>query len=373
VDSTPAIHRNSAPYMLNEIFEQPSTLENTVNYYEDKHNHRVLANALHLLRSRARILIAASGSSRHAGVVASFMLSRIAGLDVTVVSSGEYFELPRNIRTTSSLLVISQSGESSDTMNALCEAKSLGCPVVALTNSSDSSMSKQSSIALLTPVGRELAIPATKSFTGQLLVLLLLALTGIDRTTDRRDAASLSARIDTLPERLKARLPLWNHQAQALAQRYSRASSFYFLGSGMHAGIAAEGALKLKEAAYRHAEAYTSGEVEHGPNALITSDMPIFLIEPHRLTGAAGNTIQSPKSTLSERLQKQGAHVIEVVSALSFDADRAELRQIEIEAESPYIQTIFEVVPLQMFACHSGVVHNISVDRPRNLTKAVIL
>jgi glucosamine--fructose-6-phosphate aminotransferase (isomerizing) len=294
------------------------------------------------------------------------MLSRISGLDVTVVPSSEYAQLPQSIRNESAVLTISQSGETSDTLRALQDANDLKCPTIAITNSAGSSMSLQADVALLTPVGTEVAIPATKSFTGQLLVLLLLALCDPATTASSQEFSSLAGAIEGLPARLKTHLPIWFEQTKTLSEDFRGASSFFYLGTGIHAGIAAEGALKLKESAYRHAEAYNTGEIEHGPNALITQNMPIFLIEPEPHA-------KPQVSTLSDRLEKQGARMIKIVTADSADQGTVRSHTIAIENTSPYLQTILEVVPLQMFAYHSAAINDISMDRPRNHTKAVIL
>jgi glutamine---fructose-6-phosphate transaminase (isomerizing) len=357
-----------SPQMLKEIFEQPFAMLNTTAFYQELRNEASLHRALEVLKARKRLIIAATGSSRHAGMVASFMLSKLAEFDVRVVSSNEYENLSGDLRKQASLLVISQSGETTDTLRALRLARAERCPTVALTNVPGSSMCLEADEALAVNAGKEFAIPATKSFTGQLLVLLLLA-----TATPSADNGPLKDKIRSLPGEMALLLPNWHDRTLELATLFADKRSFYFLGSGIHAGIAAEGALKLKETALRHAEFCNTGEVEHGPNAIIADCMPIFLVSSDDPCSREQQVSYRSEVRLADRLVRQGGQIVQIGNGSNDTPSSRMNERISFREDSPYLQVFLETIPLQLFAYHSAALHGISMDRPPNLSKAVIV
>ena len=252
--------------MLREIFEQPQALADTLAYYTQ--NGRLarepMLAAHSALLGHERIVIAASGSSRHAGLAGEIMLEDIAGLAVDVEYASEYCYRSTHTLHNPAVIVISQSGETADTLAALREARSRGLQTAAITNRSDSSMAKEARASLPVCAGPEKAIPATKSFTGQLLVLYLLSLS-LAHQRGRMTlnvADSMCGEALALPEIIANALPVWEQKVQELAASYRDATAFLFLGRGIHYPIAREGALKLKESSYTHAEGYPAGELE---------------------------------------------------------------------------------------------------------------
>ena len=224
------------------------------------------------------------------------------------------------------------------------------------------------------PPGVEKAVPATKSFTCQLAVLYLMALYEGARLK-HMDAAALAANIERLlavPESVEAQLDGWREQTAALAEKYKNASTFLYLGRGIHYAIAREGALKLKEASYVHAEGYPAGELKHGPNALVSESVPLVVLATVD-RGLEESVMRYEKTVqLLRELKAQGARVIAVANA--DDAAVGELASdcIRVREASEYLLPICEVVPLQFFAYFMAVEHGVDVDRPRNLSKAVV-
>src|SRR5215471_3476963 len=274
--------RNFPHAMLREIYEQPEALAATVrNYVTDGSlNADVFAGVADALRGHQRVVIAASGSSRHAGLAGEIMLEDLAGLTVDVEYASEYCYRSTHTLQDPGVIVISQSGETADTLAALREGKSRGLSTVAITNNASSTMAREADASLPTIAGREKAIPATKSFTTQLAVLYLLTLS-MARLRGRMTAHSVSSlieQLEKLPELVASSLEAWEKQTHAVAEFTRNARGYLYLGRGIHYAIAREGALKLKESAYVQAEGYPAGELKHGPNALVGSTAAIVAI-----------------------------------------------------------------------------------------------
>lgn len=364
-------------WMLREIHEQPQTLAATLEQYVDANGFR--AEKCDPLRAwlrgaRGEIVVAASGSSRHAGMIAELLIEEKSGIAVDVEYASEYvYRSERSLRN-AAMLVVSQSGETVDTLAALRKALHLGQPALAITNVPGSSMAREATISFPTAAGRERAIPATKSFTAQLLNLAVLALlAGESRGTLREDelGAELAA-LRALPPSLERQLPGWVAAMKAIAADYTAIKSFLFVGRDVHYPIAREGALKLKESSYLHAEGYPSGELKHGPNALLSEGTPLVMIATVDHANAASVERYEKVMQLMRDMHTQGANILAVANV--GDAAVAGLANhvVGVEQTSEALLAISEVVPLQLFAYFMAVNAGIDVDHPRNLSKAVL-
>jgi len=365
--------------MLREIYEQPEALRRTLALY--LHGRELKPDVARMLAGwstpEGNVLIAASGSSRHSGLAAEILLEDLCGLAVDVEYASEYScrgGADRMALCQPSVLVLSQSGETSDTLAALREAARRGQKTLAITNTADSTMVREAFVSVPLAAGVERAIPATKSFTCQLAVLYLLALyEGVrlgrmDEATLARSIAELSA----LSGCIEAQLDGWREQMAALARKYRSASTFLYLGRGIHYAIAREGALKLKEASYVHAEGYPAGELKHGPNALVSDRVPLVVLatvdrelEPSRARYA--RTLQ-----LLSDMKAQGAKVIALGNTGDEEVQMLASDFVPVQPASEYLLPISEVVPLQLFSYFMALEHGVDVDRPRNLSKAVV-
>lgn len=362
--------------MLREIFEQPDAIAATLAGYTDGNSLReeTFLSARQALVGKESLLISASGSSRHAGLVGEILFEDLAGIAVDVEYASEYIYRSTQTLKNPCFLAISQSGETADTSEALREATARGTSTIAITNKPDSTMAKMASCSLPTIAGVERAVPATKSFTTQLTVISLLSLFAarIGGRMTRAVVESHIRNLQTIPSAMEAILPQWESKIAELCPKIQSAESFLFLGRGVHYPIAREGALKLKESSYIQAEGYPTGELKHGPNALIDRQTPLVVlatIDPH----SPDSVVRYEKTVnLLRDMQKQGAEVISVVN--EGDTRIAELSNhtIAIPQCAEYIAPLYEVVPLQLLAYFMAIGRNIDVDNPRNLVKAVV-
>jgi glucosamine--fructose-6-phosphate aminotransferase (isomerizing) len=368
---------NKFPHaMLREIYEQPEAIGRTLGLYLDARglNGAAFAPVANWLNARGEVLIAASGSSRHAGLAAEIILEDLCGLAVDVEYASEYACRGMADRRNPSVIVISQSGETSDTLAALRSAREGGQRTLAIANVYGSTMLREASADMPLDAGPELAIPATKSFTCQLTALYLLALYEA-RQLGTLNTAQLEARIAelrTLPARIEEQIDGWKAQMAALAAKYSDATTFLYLGRGVHYAIAREGALKMKEASYVHAEGYPAGELKHGPNALVSEHVPLVVVAT--VDRALDASVLRYEKTLQllEDMSKQGARVIALANTGDREAAALATDCVYIEPASEHLLPITEVIPLQLFSYFMALEHGVDVDRPRNLSKAVI-
>jgi len=368
---------NEFPHaMLREIYEQPAAIERTLDLYLGgaSFNAQAFAPLADWLNSRGEVLIAASGSSRHAGLAAEVIFEDLCGLAVDVEYSSEYGCRTAANPRRPSVIVISQSGETSDTLAALRCAREGGQKTLAIANVGGSTMLREASAAMPLAAGPELAIPATKSFTCQLTALYLLALyeAGQLGTMDAAHLAQHIAELRTLPGVIERQLDGWRAQTAALAAKYRNAASFLYLGRGVHYAIAREGALKMKESSYVQAEGYPAGELKHGPNALVSEHVPLVALAT--VDRSLDDSVLRYEKTLQllEDMQKQGARVIAVTNAGDRDVAALATDCISIEPVSEHLLPIPEVIPLQLFSYAMALERGVDVDRPRNLSKAVI-
>jgi len=365
--------------MLREIYEQPDALRRTLALYLAGHalKPQVAAELESWPNAAGEVLIAASGSSRHSGLYGEILLEDLCGLAVDVEYSSEYSSRGGagyiDVRHPS-VLVLSQSGETTDTLAALAEARRQGHKTLAITNHAESTMATEADISMPLAAGVEKAIPATKSFTCQLAVLYLLALYEGARLS-RMDSATIAAHIDellALSATVASQLDGWREQAAALARKYSAAATFLYLGRGIHYAIAREGALKLKEASYVHAEGYPVGELKHGPNALVSDRVPlVVLATADRALDASVMRYEKTLQLLAD-MKAQGARVIALANTGDTQVPALVTDCVFVPPASEYLLPILEVVPLQLFAYFMALEHGVDVDRPRNLSKAVV-
>jgi glucosamine--fructose-6-phosphate aminotransferase (isomerizing) len=362
--------------MLREIYEQPEALAATIrNYVSDGSlNPEAFAAVAEALRGHQRVVIAASGSSRHAGLAGEIMLEDLAGLTVDVEYASEYCYRSTHTLQDPGVIVISQSGETADTLAALREGKSRGLKTVAITNNANSTMAREADASLPTFAGKEKAIPATKSFTTQLVVLYLLTLS-MARLRGRMTAHSVSSlieQLEKLPGLLESSLGAWEKQLHTVAEHTRNARGFLYLGRGIHYAMAREGALKLKESAYVQAEGYPAGELKHGPNALVSKDAPLVMIATQDRNDPDSILRYEKTLQLMKDMQTQGAEIIALASEGDSEVSKIAHFTIPVPDASEYLLTILEVVPLQLLAYFTAILRGIDVDSPRNLVKAVV-
>ncbi len=362
--------------MLREIYEQPEALARTIASYLDRNQLKsdVTRSLAAWANPAGEVLIAASGSSRHSGLAAEILLEDLCGLAVDVEYASEYSCRGGNNLRRPAVIVISQSGETSDTLAALREVEQRGQTTLAITNAASSTMAREARVSMPLAAGVEKAIPATKSFTCQLAVLFLLGLYEAQRLgrMDRDSLQSNIARLLAIPDTLASQLDDWRLGMEKLAKKYASAHTFLYLGRGIHYAIAREGALKLKEASYVHAEGYPAGELKHGPNALVSDSVPLVVLATVDRELESSVVRYDKTLQLLEDMKTQGARVIgiantgdRVVQALVSDC-------IEVQPTTEYLLPLLEVVPLQLFAYYMALEHGVDVDRPRNLSKAVV-
>jgi len=363
-------------HMLKEIFEQPAAVRDTAKAAGDdasggKFYQLSWKNAG--LEKLSRIVIAASGTSRHAGIAGKFMIESLAGVPVDVDYASEFQLSPVVVSPATPTIVITQSGETADTLAALRKAKNSGSKVITISNVAGSSMMKEADFQIHTKAGPELAVPSTKAFTAQLTALFLFALFLAERRGRiGSDAARESrAELDALPQKLQATLSL-DTQCETLARRYARCTDFIFAARGVHCAVAMDGALKLKEVSYLHAEAFPSGEILHGPLATIDENMTVFALAA--VDPADSDSQARYEKTLSNLKELKGRSSKVIALAVEGDSRVAKIVEdiIYVPKAPDLLLPILEIVPLQLFAYHIAVLLGRNVDNPRSLAKAVV-
>jgi len=362
--------------MMQEIYEQPEAMARTVALYVE--NGRLRSDAFaplaNWLNERGEVLIAASGTSRHAGLAGEVMLEDLCGLSVDVEYSSEFITRAAANARRPSVIVISQSGETSDTLAALRRARASGEPTLSIANVFGSTMQREADSTMPLGAGPERAIQATKSFTCQLTALVLLALYEAERlkTLDEAEHARLVAELAELPERITPQLDGWRERMAELARKYSGATTFLYLARGVHYAIAREGALKMKETSYVEAEGYPTGELKHGPNALVSEQVPLVVLATvdREVEGSVDRYERTVQ--LLRDLKVQGARVLAIANRGDHEVAELVSDCVYVEPTSEHLLPLAEIIPLQMFAYFIALELGVDVDRPRNLKKAVI-
>jgi glucosamine--fructose-6-phosphate aminotransferase (isomerizing) len=363
-------------HMLREIYEQPRAIEQTIARHVS--GDRLFAGELGAIESSlvsfTKIIIAASGSSRHAGLVGEIMIEDLSGAAVDVEYSSEYSYRSTHASADPIVMIITQSGETADTIAAQREALARGARTIAISNVAESTITREASSTLLTEAGRERAIPATKSFTAQLTVLYLFALF-LARKRGRMTSEVIRtylACLQEVPPAIEKSLPAWDRQALEVAKKLQEAKTFLYLGRGVHYAVAREGALKLKEISYVHAEGYPAGELKHGPNALVDENLPVVTLAT--CDRADPDSVLRYEKTLGimQEVHSRGGTVVAVVTESERQAQRAAQHIFTVPAAPELLLPLLEVIPLQLLAYHIGVLNGYDVDNPRNLVKAVV-
>jgi glutamine---fructose-6-phosphate transaminase (isomerizing) len=362
--------------MLSEIYEQPRAIRETIRQNVDGDiifgkSLQPIENALFAFK---KIIIAASGSSRHAGLAGEIMMEDLAGIAVDVEYASEYCYRSTHAGTDPIVVVITQSGETADTTAAQREALNRGAKTVAISNVADSTISREASAKLHTSAGLEKAVPATKSFTTQLTILYLLSLflaRKRGRLTSETTRAHLN-QLDSIPTAIEASLDTWDKRAAECAKVFQHARAFLFLGRGVHYAIAREGALKLKEISYVQAEGLPAGELRHGPNALVDENLPILVLATRDDSDPDSMLRYHKTLAVIEHIKATGGKTIAIATEGDKEIAKAATHVIFVPPAPELLLPILEVVPLQLFAYHFAILNGHNVDSPRNLTKAVV-
>jgi glucosamine--fructose-6-phosphate aminotransferase (isomerizing) len=359
-------------YMLKEIFEQPqavsSVLEGRIS--RESLNDNIFGfDAENIFSKVERVQIAACGTSYHAGCVAKYWIEEIAGISCQVEVASELRYRKQTVEKNTLFVTLSQSGETADTLSAQKLAKSLGyLATLSICNVPESSLIRQADLSFLMHAGPEIGVASTKAFTSQLVCLLLLTMV-LARNKSKYSAKSEMDVKETihdlkkLPKHIEQLLNL-NSQIIQLAKKFEHTQHALFIGRNTHYPIALEGALKLKEISYIHAEGYPAGELKHGPLALLDKDMPVIVLAPR------DELIDKLKSNIQE-IQARGAQVIIFTEKETHLESSENTQVIYLPACEKILSPILYTVPLQLLAYHVAVLKGTDVDQPRNLAKSV--
>ena len=356
-------------YMQKEIFEQPQALANTLEMIGAAHAvapQLFGVAAEQMLADAKSVLILACGTSFHAGLTARYWIERLAGLPCNVEIASEYRYRVSVPNPETLVVAISQSGETADTLAALKHARILGqSRTLAICNVPESAIVREAALKFLTRAGPEIGVASTKAFTTQLAALFLLAVT-LAKLNGRIDAKEEAAHLTAMRH-----LPLAVGRALELekeiadwARLFAAKQHALFLGRGMHYPIALEGALKLKEISYIHAEAYPAGELKHGPLALVDQEMPVVAVAPN------DTLLEKLKSNLQE-VRARGGELFVLADAGSEIPESEGVHIIHMPEHYGLLSPVLHVVPLQLLAYHAALVKGTDVDKPRNLAKSV--
>ncbi len=356
-------------FMLKEIFEQPRAIRDTIAGRIREEEGGVYLEDLQLgdaeLAAFDRIYVIACGTSWHAGLVGKFLMEEHCRIPVEVDIASEFRYRNPVINDKTLLILISQSGETADTLAAMREGKARGARNVAICNVVDSSIAREANGVIYTHAGPEIGVASTKAFVTQLTALYLFAirLGQARRTIDQTKGRAMIAALVQIPALLEKALEL-NPQVEKVARRYMNARDFLYLGRGINYPIALEGALKLKEISYIHAEGYPAGEMKHGPIALIDEHMPVVVLAPKN------STYEKVVSNMEEVIAR-GGRVIAVCSTGDEEIRQKAEVTLEIPPGGDDLTPILLSVPLQLLAYHVAVLKGTDVDQPRNLAKSV--
>ena len=363
-------------YMLKEIYEQPRAVRDTVLGRVSQQTGRVYLDEMDIseaeFRSFTSIKAIACGTSLHAAMAGKYMLEELARLPVEIDYASEFRYRDPILNDKTLVVAISQSGETADTLAAVREAKEKGAKILSICNVQGSMLVRESHGTILTHAGPEIGVASTKAFTAQMTVFYLLALYLGQLRGLLQEAESLAhvRALNSLPVKLESLLGC-DEQIEKLAREFHRAQDFLYLGRGINFPIALEGALKLKEISYIHAEGYPAGEMKHGPNALIDEDLPVVVIATRDDDNEASRLrFEKTLSNMVEVKARDGK-VIALVTEGDTEARQVADQVIEIPTASDLISPTLAIVPLQLLAYHIGVRRGCDVDQPRNLAKSV--
>ncbi len=364
-------------FMLKEIYEQPRSVRDTMQGRISLDTGRVFLDEMKNITEAdfkrfTSIKIAACGTSWHAGLAGKYMIEQLARIQVDVDYASEFRYRDPVMDENTLLLVITQSGETADTIAALREAKDIGSKVLAICNVYGSMITREADGTILTHAGPEIGVASTKAFTSQMVALYLLGLYlgNLRGTLSPQEAQHHAQQLAELPVKLEHLLSD-SDDIEELSKEFFRSTDFLYLGRGINFPVALEGALKLKEISYIHAEGYPAGEMKHGPNALIDERLPVLFI----------NTREEGNRSSELRYEKTHSNIVEVkaregivISVLTEgDTMSATMSDyvINIPPSSDLLSPILSIIPLQLLAYHIAVRRGCDVDQPRNLAKSV--
>ncbi|HEY8069748.1 MAG TPA: glutamine--fructose-6-phosphate transaminase (isomerizing) [Burkholderiales bacterium] len=353
-------------FMQKEIFEQPRAVADTLQGIEGISPALFQDPGGRILGDVDSVLILACGTSYYSGLTAKYWIESLARLPVQVEVASEYRYRDSVPDPKALVVVVSQSGETADTLAALKHARSLGQKkTLAICNVASSAMMRETRLKFLTHAGTEIGVASTKAFPTQLVALFLLALTlaKLGKKLTRKEEQKHLRSLRHLPKAIAAALAL-EPQVIGWSERFARKENALFLGRGLHYPIALEGALKLKEISYIHAEAYPAGELKHGPLALVTSEMPVVTVAPNDAL------LEKLKSNMQE-VRARGGELYVLADADSHIAASKGVNVIRLPEHYGLLSPILHVVPLQLLAYHTALARGSDVDKPRNLAKSV--
>ena len=367
-------------HLIREIFEQPDALRRTIAHRVSLAEGRVRLDEIHIsreeLRAVRRINIVASGTSRHAGMTGQYMMQELAGVPVDVDYASEFEYRDPVIGRGELSIFITHSGETADTTASQREARQKGSRTIAISNVEGSTIALEADGFIYTHAGPEISIASTKAFTAQMACLFLFALYlgEIKDKVSKALAQHYIGELLALPQKTETILAA-SDQVEQLAELYYRLDDFMFLGRAIHYPVAMDGALKLKEVSYIHAEGYPTGEAKHGPNALIDFRLPLVMIATcDRKNNDAGSIARYEQSVSNmEGFKKQGATLIALATEGDTTIPQLADHTVFIPAAPELLSPILEIVPLQLFAYYVAAKRGLNVDHPRNLVKAVTL
>jgi glucosamine--fructose-6-phosphate aminotransferase (isomerizing) len=356
-------------FMLKEIYEQPRAIADTIRGRVLPENGEVALEEFGLsaedITAIDKVFIVACGTSYHAGIVGKYMIEELSRIPVEVDIASEFRYRNPIITGNTIFVAITQSGETADTLAAIREAKTLGAKVLTICNVIGSTASRESDFVFYTHSGPEIGVASTKAFTTQIVALYLLSIAlGKVRGILSDEASSvLIEELLHLPAGVEHALEL-DGEISAIAGELFKAKDFLYLGRGIHYPIALEGALKLKEISYIHAEGYPAGEMKHGPIALIDEEVPVVVLAP------SGRLYEKILSNMEE-VKSRGGTLIAVTSKDDEAAKKLSRYSISINGSNNYLNTVLLTIPLQLLAYHIAVLRGCDVDQPRNLAKSV--
>jgi glucosamine--fructose-6-phosphate aminotransferase (isomerizing) len=355
-------------FLMKEIHEQPQAIIDTMRgrIVQERGDVQLETEVVAALPADVRrCVLVACGTAWHACLVGKFLLERLAGIPCEVDYGSEFRYRDPILDEHTLLVVVSQSGETADTLAAVEAGRERGTPVLAVCNVVDSSIARRSNAVLYTHAGPEISVASTKAFTTQLTALYLLALHlgrrrgVIDTARGRQLVADLVALPAAVAEVVKQ-----DKHIERVAKKYGQATDFLYLGRGINYPVALEGALKLKEISYIHAEGYPAGEMKHGPIALINEEMPVVVLIPHDAV------FQKTLSNLKE-VESRGGRIILVTDEKSPDLEEIAWEMICVPRTNELLTPLLLTIPLQLLAYHVAVYRGTDVDQPRNLAKSV--
>jgi glucosamine--fructose-6-phosphate aminotransferase (isomerizing) len=363
-------------FMLKEIYEQPRAVRDTTLGRVGLESGRIFLDEMNIAPAEfarfRQMKIIACGTSWHAALAGKFMIEKLARIPVEVDYGSEFRYRDPIVREDTLTVVVSQSGETADTLAAQREAKSKGSRTLAICNVAGSMITREAAGTIYTHAGPEIGVASTKAFTCQLTALFILAMY-LGQANERLDEAAsrcLVQELVRLPGKLETVLSHDPHY-EALGKELHRSTDFLFLGRGVHFPIALEGALKLKEISYIHAEGYPAGEMKHGPNALIDEKLPVVVLATHDPTSEESRLLYGKTLSNIHEVKARDGIVLAVATQGDDKVRKTADHVIEIPPSSELLSPILEIVPLQLLAYHIAVRRGCDVDQPRNLAKSV--